>query len=198
MYTFEVSNSLRGEIIGYLSALLKPSIVKVNYEIVEMQQFSGSQSKVYSILPDDGTEQTLFEQFVDENVTEFRSEIKEILRRLKQIGHSTGARESFFKHEGDKAFVGKYGRCVWALYDDEERKLRLYCVRFANVAIILGGGGYKDKAVIKWQDDEKLSQEVRKVMTYAECIFKQLEDRDLYWSKDGTSLEGNFKNYDNE
>jgi hypothetical protein len=27
------------------------------------------------------------------------------------------------------------------LYDDEERKLRLYCIRYANVAIILGGGG---------------------------------------------------------
>ena len=84
------------------------------------------------------------------------------------------------------------------MYDDEERKLRLYCIRFANVAIILGGGGYKDKSVIKWQDDEKLSEEVRKVMAYAKSIIKQLDDGDLYWSNNGTELEGKFKNYDNE
>ncbi len=66
------------------------------------------------------------------------------------------------------------------------------------MAIILGGGGYKDKSVIKWQDDEKLSEETIKVMAYAESIIKQLDDGDLYWSNNGTELEGNLKNYDNE
>lgn len=84
------------------------------------------------------------------------------------------------------------------MYDDEERKLRLYCMRFGNVAIILGGGGHKDKAVIKWQEDQKLSEEVRKLMAYAECILKQLDDGDLYWSKDLTEIQGNLKNYDTE
>lgn len=131
-----------------------------------MESYSGSEAKVYSIIPE-GEEETLFEKFVDENLVSYKEEIKDILKRLKQIGHKTGARESFFKHEGDNEFVRKYGKYVWALYDDEERKLRLYCIRFANVAIILGGGGYKDKSVIKWQDDEKLSEEVRKVIAYA-------------------------------
>ena len=169
----------------------------MNYEIVEMQPYSGSEAKIYSLIPI-GEEETLFEKFVDENKAGFKDEIIDILKRIKQIGHTTGARESYFKHEGDNEFVRKYGKYVWALYDDEERKLRLYCIRFANVAIILGGGGYKDKSVMKWQDDEKLSEEVRKVMTYAECILKQLDEGDLYWSKDRTELEGNLKNYDNE
>ena len=51
-------------------------------------------------------------------------------------------------------FVSKYGKFVWALYDDEEKNLRLFCIKFSSVAIILGGGGSKDKFVIKWQDDE--------------------------------------------
>jgi len=169
----------------------------VNYEIVELQPYSGSEAKVYSLIPV-GEEETLFENFVGENIAEFKDEIKDILKRLKQIGHTTGARESFFKHEGDNEFLRKYGKYVWALYDDEERKLRLYCIKFANVAIILGGGGYKDKSVIKWQDDDKLSEEARKIMAYAESILKQLDDGDLYWSKDGTELQGNLKNYDNE
>ncbi|MFN4233242.1 MAG: hypothetical protein ACK4IK_00400 [Bacteroidia bacterium] len=169
----------------------------MNYEIVEMLPYSGSEATIYSIIPE-GEDETLFEKFVDEYKESYKDEIKDILKRLMQIGHTTGARESFFKHEGDNEFVRKYGKYIWALYDDEEKKLRLYCIRFANVAIILGGGGYKDKSVIKWQDDEKLSEEVRKVMAYAECIIKQLDDGDLYWSNNGTELEGNLKNYDNE
>ncbi len=169
----------------------------MNYEIVEMEPFSGSEAKVYSIIPE-GEEETLFEKFVDENKVYYKDEIKDILKRLKQIGHTTGARESFFKHEGDNEFVRKYGKYVWALYDEEERNLRLYCVRFSNVAIILGGGGFKDKSVIKWQEDEKLSVEVRIIMAYAESIIKQLDDGSLYWSDSGTELEGNLKNYDNE
>ncbi len=169
----------------------------MNYEIVEMESYSGSKAKVYSIIPE-GEVETLFEKFIDENIGEFKEEVKEILRRLKQIGHTTGARESYFKHEGDNDFVNNNGKFVWALYDDEERKLRLYCIRFSNVAIILGGGGRKDKSTKKWQDDEKLSEEARKVMAYAEIIFKQLEDGEIYWSNDGTELQGNFKNYDNE
>ena len=169
----------------------------MNYEIVEMEPFSGSEAKVYSIIPE-GEEETLFNKFVDENAVAYKEEVKDILKRLMQIGHTTGARESFFKHEGDKEFLRKFGNYVWALYDDNEKKLRLYCIRFANVAIILGGGGYKDKSVRKWQDDKKLSEEVRKVMAYAESILKQLDDGDLYWSADRTELEGNLKNYDNE
>ncbi len=169
----------------------------MNYEIVEMEPFSGSEAKVYSIIPE-GEEETLFNKFVDENAVAYKEEVKDILKRLKQIGHTTGAREGFFKHEGHNEFVRKYGKYVWALYEDEERKLRLYCIRFANVAIILGGGGYKDKSVIKWQDDKKLSEEVRKVMAYAESIIKRLDDGVLYWSNNGTELEGNLKNYDCE
>lgn len=169
----------------------------MNYEIVEMEPYSGSEAKVYSIIPE-GEEQTLFEKFVDENLVSYKDEIKDILKRLKQIGHTTGARESFFKHEGDTEFVKKYGKWVWALYDDDEKKLRLYCIRFANVAIILGGGGYKDKSVIKWQEDEKLSEEVRNIMAYAESILKRIDDRDLYWSTDKKELIGSLKNYNNE
>lgn len=160
-----------------------------------MEPFSGSESKIYSIIPE-GENETLFEKFVAEYKNEFKDEIKEILKRIKQIGHTTGAREQFFKHEGDNDFVKKYGKYVWALYDDEERKLRLFCIRFSNVAIILGGGGYKN--VQKWQDDEKLSKEARKIMNYASAILQQIDERNLYWSEGGTELQGDLRNYEDE
>ncbi len=169
----------------------------MNYEIVEIEQFSGSEAKVYSIIPE-GEEITLYDKFIQDHINEFRSELKQINERLKVIGHYTGARENFFKHEGDYEFVKKYGNYVYALYDEEKSNLRLYCIKFSTVAIILGGGGYKDKSIIKWQENAVLSEEVKKMMAYAASIIKQLDEEELYWSDDGTELLGKFKNYNDE
>ena len=126
---------------------------QVNYEIVELQPYSGSEAKVYSLIPM-GEDETLFEMFVDEYKVEFKNEVKDIIKTIYQIGHTTGARSSFFKqHEG------KYGDFVCALFDVPEKNLRVYCIRFGMVAVILGGGGEKAKGVRAWQDDEKLSKE---------------------------------------
>ncbi len=166
----------------------------MKYEIVELEEFSGSEAKVYSIIPA-GEEETLFDMFLDEYWTEYEQELKEITTRIETIGHTTGAREIFFKHEGDREFSRKYGRYVWALYDTKGSHLRLFCIRFSNVAIILGGGGFKDKSIIKWQDDPKLSQEARKIIDYAKAILDQIDNKEISWSKDGTELVGKLKNY---
>ena len=103
----------------------------MNYEIVEMEPFSGSEAKVYSIIPK-GEEETLFNKFVDENAVAYKEEVKDILKRLMQIGHTTGARESFFKHEGDKEFLRKFGNYDWALFDDKEKTLKKGWIEITN------------------------------------------------------------------
>ncbi len=164
----------------------------MKYEIVEMQPFSGNEAKVYSIIPEGETE-TLFDRFINEYKGGFKNEIKNILKTLYQIGHTTGAKSSFFKqHEG------KFGDFVCALFDVPEKNLRLYCIRFGMVAIILGGGGEKAAGVIAWQDDEKLNKEATQMIEIAKDIFKRMDEGDLYWSDDKTEIEGNLKNYDNE
>lgn len=164
----------------------------MNYEIVELEPYSGSEAKVYSLIPA-GEDETLFEKFVDEYKVEFKNEVKDIIKTIYQIGHTTGARSSFFKqHEG------KYGDFVCALFDVPGKNLRLYCIRFGMVAIILGGGGEKAKGVRAWQDDEKLSKEANQMIEYAKDILQRIDESDLYWSKDRTELQGNLKNFDNE
>ena len=43
----------------------------MNYEIVEMEPFSGSETTVYSIIPE-GENVTLFEKFVDEHKVAYK------------------------------------------------------------------------------------------------------------------------------
>ena len=180
------------KLLSIIWLLFKLSLGQVNYEIVELEAYSGREAKIYSVIPR-GEEETLFEKFVDENRVEFKNEVKDIIKTIYQIGHTTGARSSFFKqHEG------KYGDFVCALYDVPEKNLRVYCIRFGMVAVILGGGGEKGEGVRAWQDDEKLSKEANLIIGYAKDILKRMDEGDLYWSDDRTELQGNLKNYDNE
>lgn len=164
----------------------------MNYEIVELENFSGSQATIYSvIMDDDGI--TLFDHFVNENSTDYRKEIKFIATRLQEIGNTTGAREKFFKHN-----EGKPGDGVCALYDDPDSKLRLYCIRYGNIAVILGGGGSKPDGIKAWQDDEKLTLEAETIIQVSKDIMQRIHSGDLQWSKDGSQLLGNLTISDND
>lgn len=158
----------------------------MNYEIVELEEFSGSKATIYSIILE-GDNITLFDHFFNENITDYREELKSIAGRLQGIGQNTGARENFFKTK-----EGKPGDGVCALYDDPESKLRLYCIRYGTVAIILGSGGPKPPGVISWQDDEKLTLEAETIIQVSKDIMKRLQSGDIEWSKDGTHLLGDL------
>jgi hypothetical protein len=62
------------------------------------------------------------------------------------------------------------------LYDDPESKLHLYGIRYANGAIILGGGGPKGRDIIAWQDEEKLSREAKTIIEVSKDIMRSLRD----------------------
>ena len=67
------------------------------------------------------------------------------------------AREGYFKlHEG------KPGDGIVALYDRPDSRLRLYCIRYGSVTLIVGGGGAKPKSVRAWQEVPELARSVKK------------------------------------
>lgn len=108
----------------------------MNFEIVQLKQFAGNHAGIYSIYIEN-EHQTLFECFIKENYDSFKSEINNIVQRLKSISNKTGARDIFFKlNEGNR------GDGVSALYDEPDSSLRLYCIRYGNSLVILGGGGH--------------------------------------------------------
>jgi hypothetical protein len=152
----------------------------MKFEIVKLVRLSGRKATIYSaILEDD--EQTLFDNFLIENSKEHLEELQYIRSQIQTIAHSTGAIETFFtKYEGLKV-----GEEVHALY---RKNLRLYCFRLGKSIILLGGGGWKE--VAKWQDDDKLTQEVNYVRHIAKKIDECIKDRDIWWN--GIELEGDF------
>ena len=138
---------------------------------------------------------TLFDYFLEENQKNHYEEVKSIVNRLEIIGKETGARESFFK-----VAEGLPGDGVCALYDQPESKLRLYCIRYGSVAIVVGGGGPKPNSIRAWQENEKLSKEANLIIQVSKDIIERLKDGEVKWTKDGSKLLGNltFKNNEDE
>lgn len=164
----------------------------MEYEIVKLSLLSGVQCTVYSIIPEKGG-MTLYDDFLKENIAEYREEVKDINNRLRLIGTKHGARHSYFKH-----FEGKYGDFVCALYDLPDKNLRLYCIRYGADVVILGGGGLKTEDTIAWQDDPKLTEEATRMIEYAKDIARRMDDGEIYMSRDKPELEGNFNFFENE
>jgi hypothetical protein len=130
---------------------------------------------------------------VEENSVDHPDEVKLMVNRLYQIGHTFGAREQFFKLD-----EGKPGDGVCALYDEDDNILRQYCIRYGSALIILGGGGPKVRQIRTWQQDDKLKKEAELMIWISKDIMKRMRDGEIYWTKDGTRLLGNLKISDNE
>jgi hypothetical protein len=159
----------------------------MKWKIVKLDHFSGDSGSVYSVYFYDSNK-TLFEIFIEENTISFKSELLDIISRLKVIGYKTGAREQFFKHN-----EGNPGDGVCALYDETEKQLRLYCIRYGTNLIILGGGGQKSKNIRALQDDEKLKTENFLIRKISEQITVRLKNRQIEWSDDYMDLKGNLE-----
>lgn len=144
----------------------------MKYEIVELVAFSGEMAGIYSIKIDDDV--ILFEKFLDENRNIFPGEVKSLVKNINQIGKHVGTSEKYFKIN-----EGKPGDGVCALFDWPERKLRLYCVRYPSVAIIIGGGGYKASHIRAWQDDKKLKAEAELIIKIAKDVNRRIKDNEI-------------------
>ena len=124
------------------------------FEIVALDEFDGQGAVLYSISLDDQQE-TLYDDFLREYNELFPDEVKDIVDRLDAITR-LGARPHFFKE--NQGALGA-GDGIVALFDLPGKHLRLYCIRFGTVALIIGGGGSKPKTIRAFQEDVKLTKE---------------------------------------
>lgn len=150
-------------------------------EIVKILQ--GVHANIYTIKID-GETLTLFEKFITENKARHKNELKSISERINVMAKKTGAREMFFKIN-----EGRPGDGVCALYDDPEKKLRLYCVRYGTVLVILGNGGEKPKGMKALQESNKLTKENELVRRISKGVARAFKEKYLRWSDDGMDIE---------
>ena len=164
----------------------------MNFKLSKINQLSGREASIYAIVLD-GEENSVFEQFLQDNKDKYGTELKNIITRLSAIGHNIGARSQFFKEK-----EGKPGDLVCALYDDPDAKLRLYCIRFGKSTIVLGGGAAKPKAIRAWQDDPELAKYATMMIKASEQIAQKIKDKDLYWCMHDRDLLGEMEFNDGE
>jgi hypothetical protein len=158
----------------------------MNYKLVKIIELSGSEASVYSLYSED-EKCTLFEKFISENTTSFKSETIDILKRLKSIARKEGAREHYFKIR-----EGKPGDLVCALYDMPKGNLRLYCIRLGGSLIILGGGGHKPKTIRALQSDPKLSFENRLMVKLSDELLQRIKSKEIVYVNEYMDLEGDL------
>jgi hypothetical protein len=164
----------------------------MEFKLVKLDKLSGNEASVYAIQLL-GESRTLFDHFISENINSHSSELKDILSRLRVIGHDAGAQEDFFKHN-----EGNPGDGICALYDKPRSHLRLYCIRYGSSLIILGGGGPKAKKVRRLQDDPKLKKENYLLRDIARQINQRIKDREITFYNEGKDLEGEIEFYENQ
>ncbi len=138
------------------------------FQLVEV--YKGIEAGFYSIKIDD-SEYSLFDEFVNKFQNSHSAIIDSITSRIAEMADEKGIRASRFKDEGEKgveAFVGT-------------GELRLYCLRFGNVALILGSGDTKPQGIDRYQEKDDLFKQVK--------ILRALHDALTYYNIDVDNIE---------
>ena len=68
----------------------------MEFEIIKIKQLSGKKAQIYSVILGQ-EDQSVFEQFLQNNYSEYPTEIEDIVSKLKIMATKTGAAEHFFK-----------------------------------------------------------------------------------------------------
>jgi hypothetical protein len=156
----------------------------MRYELVKLANLSGNEASIYSIWLDD-YQTTSYDHFLKENINSFKSELSDLNNRLYVIGKKTGAREHFFTLS-----EGNPGDGICALCDSPKKKLRLYCIRYGALILIVGGGG--EKNVKKLQDDKKLKEENYFLRRLSAEIANRIRNKEIWYSENKMDFEGNL------
>ncbi len=154
-------------------------------KLVYLTTLSGDKASIYSIT-EEGRKGSLLDHFINEHRDGFIQDLFSLMGRLRAMGNSVGALETYFKLDEGL----EWNDLVCALYDIPDKHLRLFCIRLSEHIIVVGNGG--PKSVRAWQDDSKLSREVTEMMHYSKIIRTKLENGSLRIAADGLKFEGNL------
>jgi len=153
---------------------------------VELDELTGEKIRVYSLIIGED-DLTIYDRFLEENQEQFEEEVVDITNRIEVIARHTGLRDDFIK-TGE----GELADGIHAFYDKPDSNLRLYFIRFGNVAIVLGGGGHKPKTIRRLQDDPKLKEENYFLRKVSAILAEAVREGTLSITEDGLESTTDF------
>jgi hypothetical protein len=168
--------------------------VNRTFVLKKVENFGGKAASIYTIKFFDKKINEL-EDFVRTHKEQHHAEVTEIMATINAISFKFGAREHFFKE-----WEGRPGDGVCALYDTIGSKLRMYCIRYGRVAVVLGNGGFKPKTIRSLQEDPHLTATNAVVREISRLIDARFRSKEIWWEGNdlGGNLEFNFEDDEDE
>lgn len=151
---------------------------------------SGDKTQIMSVVFFDGENweaDSLYDKFILEHDVTYPDEVEDIDIRLESIGRQVGLRHDHFKD-----FEGAGGDGVIALFDQPDKKLRLYSIAFGKTAIILGGGGPKPKSIRAYQQNKKLTYENDIMRKISKILIKAINEKRISVTENGLVTTDDF------
>jgi len=145
--------------------------VNLGFELVRIKV--GRKAKIYSILFD-GESKNEFQKFLEDPDVRNHPDFRALGKKIKEMYNKRGLLEHYFRPEDGKRLYPEISRI-----DYGTGKLRIYCIRWDDNLLILGGGGVKPNDIRFWQDDPILSVAARKIIDVFSDLKQYLNDTDL-------------------
>lgn len=151
--------------------------MKPGFRVIRVE--SGRRGTLYTVHID-GREKTEYDRFLDDESCSSSPEFMDVLQRLDNMMNRYGFQDQFFKYEGRPTDSTR------ALHYNNG-PLRLYCCKFGEALLIVGGGGIKTERT--YQEQEELN-DAEELMQYVDDrLMQSIMDRDTIITASG-KLEG--------
>lgn len=141
---------------------------------------SGKKSSIYTLKFFNETD-TEIDKFIKRYKESYPEEIEVLMTRIERMAEISGCQDYLFKIS-----EGKKSHNICALFVND---IRLYCLRYGNIALILGDGGIKDKGGA-YQDYPRLLKIVNTLEEACRLIDDKIRNKEIIFS--GSKLTGNL------
>ena len=153
----------------------------MKFSIIEKK--IGKKAKIYTILFE-SKELDEYDDFVFNHMEKVPDAVRTLDKQLKGMACKYGFQDFNFKRESPTTHN------VFRI-EDTDANLRLYCIRYSNVAIVLGNGGIKLDGTQRNDENPHLQKEIDFLMLVEDLINKRILLREVKISD--TSLSGNLE-----
>lgn len=150
--------------------------------LIEEITFAGNRCQIFSV-KFEGESENEFDKFLKKYDKTHPKIIEDITLRIRAMKQRNGCLDIYFNME-----VSSIYNSICRL--KRTKQLRLYCIKYGKVALILGGGGIKSNNKRTYQEVPELNEAVGKLEYIYEKIDEKLKEKEIRITDEG--IEGNL------